>query len=343
MLNPPPAFADLEGLIDLDPRGGVDMRPTLLRVLTDLFLQKPSHTPEDERYYSELALRLIEAADVGARISLATRLADYQGAPHAVIARLARDEIAVAEPILKNSRSLTSAELAAISEECGAAHAAAIAARTVPAAEHLETAAAHAVTNETSELAEMFYAADPMERRLILVNLEYATTPPAPVALLDLKDVRRLESAALQHNLEAVMREFERALGISYRQARRIIEDELGDPIVVAAKAMSLPADVVQRMLLFVNPRVGQSIDRVYELAELYGEITVDAARRMIAILRNADPADYKPARHEPLGWRNAAENARRALSEIARRPAAIPVPASRSGTGQAYAIQPAS
>ena len=79
MLNPPPAFADLEGLIDLDPRGGVDMRPTLLRVLTDLFLQKPSHTPDDERYYSELALRLIEATDVGARTSLATRLADYPG------------------------------------------------------------------------------------------------------------------------------------------------------------------------------------------------------------------------------------------------------------------------
>ena len=79
MLNPPPAFADLEGLIDLDPRDGVDMRPTLLRVLTDLYLQKPSHTPDDERYYSELALRLIEAADAGARISLATRLAALSG------------------------------------------------------------------------------------------------------------------------------------------------------------------------------------------------------------------------------------------------------------------------
>ena len=97
------------------------------------------------------------------------------------------------------------------------------------------------------------------------------------------------------------MREFERALGISYRQARRIIEDESGEPIVVAAKAMTLPADVLQRMLLFVNPRVGQSVDRVYELAELYSEISVDAARRMIAILRDADPAERKPARHEPL------------------------------------------
>jgi hypothetical protein len=78
-------------------------------------------------------------------------------------------------------------------------------------------------------------------------------------------------------------------------------------------------------MLLFVNPHIGQSIDRVYELAELYGEITVDAARRMIALLRDADPAEYRPPRYESPAWRNAAENARRALSEIARRPAALP------------------
>ena len=75
------------------------------------------------------------------------------------------------------------------------------------------------------------------------------------------------------------MRELERALGISYQQARRIVEDEMGEPIVVAAKAMSLPADVLQRILLFMNPRVGQSVDRVYELAALYNEISVEAAQ----------------------------------------------------------------
>ena len=127
---------------------------------------------------------------------------------------------------------------------------------------------------------------------MILLNLEYADlAPPEPLASLQRADVWRLESAALQHNLEAVVRDFERTLGISRKQARRIINDDLGEPIVVAAKAMMLPADVLQRMLLFVNPRVGQSVDRVYELAALYGEITVDAARRLLAILRDADRA----------------------------------------------------
>ena len=65
---------------------------------------------------------------------------------------------------------------------------------------------------------------------------------------------------------------------------------------MVAAKAMNLPADVLQRMLLFMNPKVGQSVDRVYELAELYSEISVDAARRLIAIWRAAERVDRSQA-----------------------------------------------
>ena len=103
MLKPPTAFSSLEGLLDLDRHDGIDMRPTLLRVLTDLYLQKRTHPPEDERYYTELALRLIDATDLPARKALAARLAPYPAAPRAVIARLARDVLEVAEPILTQS------------------------------------------------------------------------------------------------------------------------------------------------------------------------------------------------------------------------------------------------
>ena len=37
-------FPKLEGLDSLARRDGVDIRPTLIRVLTDLYLQKPSHS-----------------------------------------------------------------------------------------------------------------------------------------------------------------------------------------------------------------------------------------------------------------------------------------------------------
>ena len=129
-----------------------------------------------------------------------------------------------------------------------------------------------------------------------------------------------METAALRHNTATVMRELERALGISYQQSRRIVDDELGEPIVVAAKAMCLPADVLQRIVLFMNPRVGQSVDRVYELSALYREISVEAARRLVAIMRAAAPAARKSGDTRALS--GAAETARRALTESTRIPA---------------------
>ncbi len=164
--------------------------------------------------------------------------------------------------------------------------------------------------------------AGPAERRLILINLEYSPlTPALPYSGMKRSQVRRLESHVLQQATEAVVRELGHALDITRTQARRIVNDQLGEPIVVAAKALNVPTDALQRMLLFMNPRVGQSVDRVYQLAELYDEISVDAARRMTAIWRNAERAEGKSGPHESLAWRTAAEHARQALSEISRRP----------------------
>jgi hypothetical protein len=334
MTKPPGPFAGVEDLVDLGQRDGIDMRPTLLRVLTDLYLQRPAHTAEDERYYTELALRLIEATDVPERAALAARLAPYPTAPRQVIERLARDTIEVAGPILERSPCLTPAALAAIAKERGGSHAQKIAAR--PSASPPPAAAAgstDAARSEACELSELFYAAGAHERRLILINLDYALLAPSqPLATMQRSDIWRLESAALQHNIETVMREVERTLGISRATARRIVNDELGEPIVIAAKVMKLPADVLQRMLLFMNPRVGQSVERVYELAQLYGEISMDAAGRMIAIWRAADEAGYEEPRYETIPWRAAAENARRALSEVSRRPAMQPEQRRRVG-----------
>src|ERR1051326_71285 len=81
-----PGTPNLDGLDDLARLRGVDTRPTLARVLTDLYVQKPAHTLDEETHY--------------------------------------------AHPVLRHSPCLPGAELAAISKECGPAHAAAIAARS---------------------------------------------------------------------------------------------------------------------------------------------------------------------------------------------------------------------
>ncbi|MET0869178.1 MAG: DUF2336 domain-containing protein, partial [Pseudorhodoplanes sp.] len=79
----------LAGLAGLADHSGLDIRPTLLRVLTDLYVQKPSHGPEEERHYIELALRLIEDVDAGTCAAVAASLSKYPAAPAEVMQRLA--------------------------------------------------------------------------------------------------------------------------------------------------------------------------------------------------------------------------------------------------------------
>src|SRR5262249_56054011 len=72
--------------------------------------------------------------DMPTRAAIARKLASYAQAPHAVVCRLARDVIEVAEPILKSSPCLSGDDLVAIIRDCGTLHAAAIGARNGPAA-----------------------------------------------------------------------------------------------------------------------------------------------------------------------------------------------------------------
>ena len=126
-----PNLAGFEGLIDLDRRG-VDIRPTLLRVLTAQYLHRRAHTQDEDRQYTELTLRLLDETDVPTRAAVAARLATHAGAPRAIILRLARDVLTVAEPILRLSPQLAAADLDAIARERGRDYAAIIATRAVP-------------------------------------------------------------------------------------------------------------------------------------------------------------------------------------------------------------------
>ena len=82
------AYPPLDSLVDLACRDGVDIRPTLLRVLTDLYVQKPVHSAEEETQYVELALGLIDAVDATTLAVVADRLAAYPAAPAAILGRL---------------------------------------------------------------------------------------------------------------------------------------------------------------------------------------------------------------------------------------------------------------
>ncbi|MBI4367049.1 MAG: hypothetical protein HY543_09545, partial [Deltaproteobacteria bacterium] len=163
---------------------------------------------------------------------------------------------------------------------------------------------------ECDDLIDMFFAAGPAERRLILTNLDAAAeTPLRQQAVVSSEVIRRLETAALQRNIGEFSRVLERVLGINQALAERIARDHLGEPIVVAAKAFGMQAAVFQRVLLFLNPVIGQSVERVHDLARLFDDLSIQAAGRMVAIWRKTE-SQSRPV-HEPVHWDDERRGAR--------------------------------
>src|SRR6266404_9453095 len=83
-----PLFPGFDGLLTLSRREGVDIRPTLLRVLTDLYVQTNKHTTDEERQFIELTSRLIDEVDDATRAAVRARLAVYPGTPVEVARKL---------------------------------------------------------------------------------------------------------------------------------------------------------------------------------------------------------------------------------------------------------------
>lgn len=256
--------------------GGTETRPTLLRALTELYVQKPTHTADEERHYTELALRLLDVVDTGTRTAVAERLTRYRSPPRRVMERLAG-----------NVPSLG-----------GAGHSPGSAA--VETALNREAAIAEGAAGELNEL---FLAANPDERRLILLNLDVIAPFPAGRMRLprDGSIAERLEAAVLSRNREAFAQHLAQALQISRAQARRMADDDFGEPIVTAAKALNIRRGALYRILLFVD--TGHSVARVQSLAELHHELPVATAEHMVAIWQSL-PTTQRPAeRHRSLLW----------------------------------------
>jgi len=264
---------NFEILVGLRWDDGADTRAALLRALTDLYVQRPVHGADEERQFAELVLRLLELVDVGTRREVAQTLANYAGAPRVVIRRLATDVPAVAEAILKAE------PMAEADPHCSPQPAV----NEAPAEEEMAKA---------SDLNELFFAASAHERRLIVTNLAYGAGAPAQrKSDAPMREAsERLEAAALKGRPEAFVRGLEEALQVSRAQAQRIVNDPSGEPLVVAAKVLDMPIDVLQRILLCVNPAIGHSVRRIYNLTALYKDMSAESAWRLLTIWRQAQP-----------------------------------------------------
>ncbi len=144
---------------------------------------------------------------------------------------------------------------------------------------------------------EAFFAASPAERRrlLSLIKSNDGSDPQAAPKQSE-RVFASLDIAALHGRIGEFTREFERLIDIPKSLCERILNDPSGEPMVVAAKATSMPIAILQRILLLVNPAVSHSVQRVYDLTELYHGLDRGAARDLLAQWRaQAKPNDPVP------------------------------------------------
>jgi hypothetical protein len=277
-----PPFPGFDGLMTLSRREGVDIRPTLLRVLTDLYVQTPAHTADEERQYVELASRLIDEVDDATRAAVRARLSIYLKTPPAIAKKLALQPF---------NLSSTDTQIEGLQES----------ERRTPDNSH--SAATSLIQSDAVELSDMFFAADAKERRLILRKLDKA--PLSATASVDASLAEHaigvLEHAALEADIIGFTAELAHALALPNRLAQLIAEDEGGELLACAAKALDMPTDAFERVLLFLDPELGASITRVYTRCSMMmsGHAVVRirckaGQTRVPAVRRRAEPRKAK-------------------------------------------------
>jgi hypothetical protein len=291
-MTPPLLFPGFDGLMTLSRREGVDIRPTLLRVLTDLYVQASVHSDDEERQFVELTSRLIDEVDDATRAVVRARLAIYPGTPAEVLRRLG----------LQRSSANEIVPLAP------AIAAPASAAPPIKAPTEAQLRMSSNLTmqpKDAAEITDLFFGASSSERALILQNLletPLKASARIPAARAE-RAIETLEMAAFAADVENFTLELGEALILPWRLAAQVVNDAGGEPLACAARALDMPSPVFQRVLLFLNPEIGSSVNHVYRLSRLYDGLHERSALIMLAAWRGATMAvaraKYRPGLYD--------------------------------------------
>lgn len=354
-----PRHSQIQRLSELARTNGVDVRNTLLRVIVDLFVGDARHSAAEITRFGELVLRLVETADEDDRARVAEKLAIHPDTPAIVARRFALDTGPVAAPILKHSQSLTEADLLLAVLSGDAAKCVAVASRRDlglavrriletnpdPAVEAalagltplvISTEAPQIQTRVAPDHLRMtalgFLDGGPTERRAILAELANAAVEDVDAVLNTRAPdaARQVELAALGRRPGALAAAIAKALTLSMTVATRIADDSSGEALVVCAKALDLGQAATTRLLLFANPEIGTSVERVHGMTAFYDAIPLAAALAIVSGWRLAGPV--AAPRHAPVLSADSSDRvgARQAASADPRRAPARPADTSQ-------------
>lgn len=264
----------------LSRREGVDIRPTLLRVLTDLYVQASAHSADEERQFVELTSRLIDQVDDATRAAVRARLSVYPATPAEIMDKLG----------LRPSRP---GQRAAVAPAIPTAPPEAAPVKPPTEAQLRMASNLSMRPNDAAEISDMFFAANSSERALILHNV--ADTPLKASARIPAARAKRaiqiLEMAAYAQDTDSFALEIGESLILPSRIAAQVVGDPGGEPLAVAARALDMPSAAFQRVLMFLDPEFGSSVQNVYRLSRLYDRLTERSALVMLAAWRGSTMA----------------------------------------------------
>jgi hypothetical protein len=316
-----PLFPGFDGLITLSRREGVDIRPTLLRVLTDLYVQAKNHSGDEERQFVELASRLIDQVDDATRAVVKARLAIYPATPAPIMQQLGL------APTHEGRRI-------PLAREIPAPPAAPAPARTPTDAELRMASNMAMQPKDAAEIHDMFFRATASERALILHNLAQTPLKAAPrvPTVRARRAIETLEMAAFAADAGNFALELGESLILPGRVAAQIVDDPGGEALAVAARALDMPSPNFQRVLLFFKEEIGTSVTTVYRLSRLYDRLSDRSALVMLAAWRGSTLALTR-AKYQSSLYDGERQRARAGSSQP--RPAVQPGSAPmRTGTG---------
>ncbi|MFK4508861.1 DUF2336 domain-containing protein [Bradyrhizobium daqingense] len=285
-------FPGFDGLMTLSRREGVDIRPTLLRVLTDLYVQTRVHSDDEQRQFIELATRLIDQVDDATRAAIKAKLAIYPQTPVPVLQKLGL--VAAQE-----GRRVPLAREIPSPAPAPAPHRA-----PTEAEQHMASNMAMQ-PKDAAEIHDMFFRAGASERALILHNLAQTPLKAAPriPSVRAKRAIQILEMAAIAGDVENFTFELGDSLILPSRVAAQIVDDAGGEALAVAARALDMPSPVFQRILLFFRPEIGTSVNDVYRLSRLYDRLSDRSALVMLAAWRGSTlavtRAKYQSSLHD--------------------------------------------
>ncbi len=287
-----PLFSGFDGLMTLSRREGVDIRPTLLRVLTDLYVQASKHTTDEERQFVELTSRLIDEVDDATRAAVRARLAIYPGTPLEILQKLGLRPVQPDRPV-------------PLAREIPAPLPEPLPMKPPTEAQSRLAAGLSMQPQDAAEISDMFFGANSSERVSILHSLD--NTPlKASTRISEARAQRAIETlemAAFASDLENFTLEIGESLILPARIAAQVVDDAGGEPLTCAAKALGMPSEVFQRILLFLKPEVGASVHTVYRLSRLYDDLSERSALIMLAAWRGSvlavARAKYRPGLYD--------------------------------------------